>query len=233
MTDSMKFCRGGRPITPGAWQTHTDHACEVAGPAEVTQDREDAAVDRWEACQEAGAAAVRRCAYCGHLGDLEPIRPGPSPSVACVNIALCELRRLGLDPADHLTTVARAVAKDVTRLTEVELARVILTLKATVVAAETELGNNRDRARGDAALAQAAGELAPRSPDGRQPAMTHYMDQITSRWPASEETARRLLRRPGADLEVVVEDHDRGQLLTMPEAAARQYIRFHDAEIRT
>lgn len=34
---SMKFCRGGRPITPGAWQTHTDHACEVAMPAGVVR----------------------------------------------------------------------------------------------------------------------------------------------------------------------------------------------------
>lgn len=34
MTDSMKFCQGGRPITPGAWQTHTDHVCEVAAPGQ-------------------------------------------------------------------------------------------------------------------------------------------------------------------------------------------------------
>jgi len=103
-----------------------------------------------------------RCAYCGHLGGLEPINPGTQVK-ACQNTVLCQLRQQSQDPPAHLVSVAQAISRDVSQLTEVELALIILALKRTVVAAEVELGNNRDRARGDAALAQAAEELAPRA----------------------------------------------------------------------
>lgn len=235
---SMKFCRAGRPITPGAWQTHTDHACEVAAPdvanqgpslpgvwtpedlravvltageiadaygtgvdgldgsdilstrqrelleraaqvfrAEGAEDEpapaealtraaeqvEQATGADFDTAAQLARQAVRRCAYCGALGDLERINAGPS--LACVNTDMCQLRAITSDPLELLARAARGVTKDVTRLSEVELARVILTLKRTVKAAEVELGNHRDRARGDAALAQAAGELAPRAQD--------------------------------------------------------------------
>lgn len=104
--------------------------------------------------------AMRRCALCGALGELERINAGPS--LACVNIELCQLRTITSDPLGLLARAARGVAKDVGNMSEIELARVILTLKRTVVAAEIELGNHRDRARGDAALAQAAEEMGPR-----------------------------------------------------------------------
>jgi myo-inositol catabolism protein IolC len=81
-----------------------------------------------------------------------------------------QLSGLAVQRCGQLVSLAQDVTRDVPRLSEVELARVILALKATVRAAEVELGNHRDRARGDAALAQAAGELAPVSVPDAWPA---------------------------------------------------------------
>ncbi len=158
----------GGKTSDGTCPQYCRHADELvgfdAGERDGDEDEDDPA-EVSEEHEDAGAVAVRRCAYCGHLGDLEPINPHTS-SQACRNTVLCQLRQQSQDPPMHLADVALAVAKDVTRLSEIELARVILALKRAVVAAEVELGNNRDRARGDAALAQAAGEMAPRKAGG-------------------------------------------------------------------
>jgi hypothetical protein len=164
--------------TPAAW--HGD-----PGPEAEDYTDEDAADFRADPCAVCGDTTV--CAsqagerLCAEHGARE-VRDGIPPEWDGDAPQWAEDGQLGPDgidqaqafraegaedepaPADHLVTIAQAVAEDVTRLSEVDLARVILTLKRTVVAAEIELGNHRDRARGDAALAQAAGEMAPRRP---------------------------------------------------------------------
>jgi hypothetical protein len=105
------------------------------------------------------------CVNCGAQrdgGQLEVINP--LGNRACANTVACELRGLGIDPAEHLIVVARAVGKDLAGLSEHDLAALITVLKPVIVAVEIELGNNRPRDRGDAALAQAQQDYAPRPP---------------------------------------------------------------------
>ncbi len=204
---SMKFCRGGLPITPGAWQTHTDHACQVAipatwhgvprpggldealahargvfgnpavagadhisggdpgrapdGPESLTraaEQIEQATGADFDTAAQLARQAVSRCAYCGHRGKLEPIG-NQAGNLACANTVLCELRQGERGPVGHLLAVAQAVGKDVDELSAYELACLAYVLKATVVAAESELGGRPGR---DEETASAAQDCAPR-----------------------------------------------------------------------
>ena len=63
------------------------------------------------------------CVNCGAQrdgGQLEVINP--LGNRACANTVACELRGLGIDPAEHLIVVARAVGKDLAGLSEHDLA---------------------------------------------------------------------------------------------------------------
>jgi hypothetical protein len=110
--------------------------------------------------EPAGATCVK-CLAARPAAALETINP--AGNLACANTVTCELRSLGLDPADHLVQVARAVARDAALLGTGQLAALITVLKPAVVAFEVELGNNRPREDGDAALAQARHDHAPRT----------------------------------------------------------------------
>jgi hypothetical protein len=101
-----------------------------------------------------------QCVYCGATGALEPINP--QGSQACQYVTLCQLRRDGWDPVRVATDISRALAKDVANLSTYELASLVTVLKATVAAAEVELGNYRPRANADEALSQAQRDHAPR-----------------------------------------------------------------------
>jgi hypothetical protein len=107
---------GGR-TADGTCPQYCRHADELVGFDAGERDEDDPAEDD---PAELSRQATRRCALCGSLGDLEPINAGPS--LACVNTDMCQLRAITSDPLELLARAARGTAKDVTRLSEIELA---------------------------------------------------------------------------------------------------------------